>query len=138
MWVTQIVMAFIGLSAGTVVAGGLFGFIVGLGVVSDFADRTGTANRILLYEDAVALGGIIGNALFLYRVPITMIAPLLGFFGIFAGIFVGCWAIALTEILNVFPIFLRRINLTKGIAFIILGIAIGKGIASCIYFYLGW
>ncbi len=138
MWVAQIAMAFIGLSAGTIVAGGLFGFIVGLGVVSDFADRTGTADHILLYEDAVALGGIAGNILYLYQVPLTVIGSLLWVFGIFAGVFVGCQAIALTEILNVFPIFLRRINLTKGIAFIILGIAIGKCISSCIYFYLGW
>ena len=34
-------------------AGGLFSFIVELGVISDFADRTHTANHILLYEDAV-------------------------------------------------------------------------------------
>lgn len=131
-------MAFIGLSAGTIVAGGLFGFVVGLGVVSDFADRTKTADRILLYEDAVAFGGIVGNLLYLYQVPLHVISPFMGVFGIFSGIFVGCWAIALTEILNVFPIFLRRINLTKGVAFIMLGIAIGKSISACIYFYLGW
>lgn len=138
MWVKQIAMALIGLSAGTIVAGGLFGFIVSLGVVSDFADRTGTAKRIMLYEDAVALGGILGNLLFLYQIPLTAISPLIGLFGIFSGVFVGCWAIALTEVLNVFPIFLRRINVTKGIAFIILGIAIGKALGSCAYFFFGW
>lgn len=138
MWVKQIAMALIGLSAGTIVAGGLFGFIVSLGVVSDFADRTGTAKRIMLYEDAVALGGILGNLLFLYQIPLTSISPLIGLFGIFSGIFVGCWAIALTEVLNVFPIFLRRINVTKGIAFIILGIAIGKALGGCAYFFFGW
>lgn len=138
MWIKQILMAFIGFSSGSVVAGGLFGFIVSLGVVSDFADRTHTADRVLLYEDAVALGGIVGNVLYTYRVSVPHISWLLGVFGLLAGIFVGCWAIALTEILNVFPIFTRRINLTRGISYIILGIAMGKAIGSIIYFFFGW
>lgn len=138
MWVKQILMALIGLSAGSIVAGGLFGFVVSLGIVSDFADRTGTANRIGLYEDAVAVGGILGNLVLLYDIPLTAISPLLGVFGIFSGIFVGCWALALAEVLNVFPIFLRRINVTKGIGFIILGLAIGKVLGASAYFFFGW
>lgn len=138
MLVKQIIMALIGLSAGGIVAGGLFGFIVSLGVVSDFADRTGTANQIGLYEDAVALGGIIGNLVLLSEVPLTVISPLLGVFGILSGVFAGCWALALAEVLNVFPIFLRRINVTKGIGFIILGIAAGKVVGALVYFFFGW
>ena len=42
MWAAQILMAVIGLSSGIVVAGGLFSLIAGLGVISDFADRTHT------------------------------------------------------------------------------------------------
>lgn len=131
-------MAFIGLSAGGIVAGGLFGFIVSLGVVSDFADRTHTGNQILLYEDAVAAGGIVGNLLYTYQIFSIRAPWLLAVFGLLAGIFVGCWAIALTEVLNVFPIFSRRLSLTKGIAYMILGIAIGKGIGSIIYFFMRW
>lgn len=138
MWVKQIIMALIGLSAGSIVAGGLFGFVVSLGIVSDFADRTGTADRIGLYEDSVAVGGILGNLVLLYDIPLTAISPLMGVFGIFSGIFVGCWALALAEVLNVFPIFLRRINVTKGIGFVILGIAIGKVLGATVYFFFGW
>ncbi len=138
MWVKQIIMALIGLSAGSIVAGGLFGFVVSLGIVSDFADRTETADRIGLYEDAVAVGGILGNLVLLYDIPLTAISPLMGVFGIFSGVFVGCWALALAEVLNVFPIFLRRINVTKGIGFVILGIAIGKVLGATVYFFFGW
>ena len=138
MWAKQVLMALIGLSGGGIVAGGLFGFIVSLGVVSDFADRTRTADKVLLYEDAVALGGIVGNLLYTYRVVLPGMSWGLGLFGLLAGIFVGCWAMALTEILNVFPIFTRRIRLTKGIAYIILSVAIGKGIGSLVYFFWGW
>ncbi len=138
MWVSQILMAVIGLSSGALVAGGLYGFVTSLGVVSDFADRTKTADKITLYEDAVAVGAILGNAFYLYQIPVLGGTVLLTVFGLLSGIFVGCWAMALTEVLNVFPIFTRRIKITKGIPYIILSIAIGKGIGSIIYFFLGW
>ena len=126
MWV-QVLMAVIGLSAGMVVAGGLFSFISGLGVISDFADRTHTGEHIMLYEDSVALGGILGNIFFIYQIEIPYggwIVPVVGLLG---GIFVGCWSMALAEILDVFPIFIRRVKLLRGIQYLILGIALGKG-----------
>ena len=54
-WAQQILLAAIGVSAGAAAAGGLFAFIVELGVVADFADRTHTADKILLYESSVDL-----------------------------------------------------------------------------------
>ena len=138
MWVKQLLMAIIGLSAGAIVAGGLFGFIVSLGVISDFADRTKTASKVLLYEDAVALGGIVGNVLYTYRIQVSNSTMLLGIFGLISGIFVGCWAMALTEILNVFPIFVRRMKIVNLVSYIIVCIAIGKGIGAVIYFMMGW
>ena len=68
MWGSQILLAVIGISAGIVVAGGLFSFIIELGVVADFADRTHTADKILLYEDSVAFGGILGNLFFVFQI----------------------------------------------------------------------
>ena len=47
MWWRNVFLALIGISAGMVVAGGVFSFIVELGVISDFADRTHTAKHIL-------------------------------------------------------------------------------------------
>ena len=128
MWAEQIVLGLIGLSSGVAVAGGLFAFIVELGVVADLADRTHTAENLLLYEDSIALGGILGNALFCFQIRIP-------FFGVLSGIFVGCWAMALAEILNVFPIFIRRVKLVRYIKWFIIGIALGKGFGACIAFF---
>lgn len=64
--VEELVLALVGLSAGAAVAGGLFSFIVELGVIADFADRTHTGDKLLFYETCVALGGIIGNIVFLF------------------------------------------------------------------------
>ena len=113
MWTEQIVLGLIGLSSGVAVAGGLFAFIVELGVVADLADRTHTAESLLLYEDSIALGGILGNAVFCFQIMIPCAGFILPFFGVLSGIFVGCWAMALAEILNVFPIFIRRVKLVR-------------------------
>lgn len=134
----QILLAIIGLSAGAGVAGGLFSFVIGLGVVSDFADRTHTGECILLYEDGVALGGILGNIFSVYHPSLPQLGWCIPLVGILIGIFVGCWAMALAEILNTFPIFIRRVKLLRCIPYIILGIALGKGFGALLFFWKRW
>ena len=138
MWGKQILLGILGLSAGMGTAAGLFSFIIGLGVVSDFADRTHTGEKILWYEDCIAAGGILGNLFWVYQIWIPGGRWLLSVFGLFSGIFVGCWSMALAEVLNIFPIFVRRIKLIKCIPFLILGMALGKGIGAILYFYMRW
>ena len=138
MWAKQIVLGLIGLSSGVVVAGGLFAFLIELGILADFADRTHTAEHILLYEDAAVWGGIIGNVFFLFHVPIPFGRWLLPVFGLLAGIFVGCWSMALAEILNVFPIFVRRLKIVRYISAFILSMAVGRGLGAVLYFFKGW
>ncbi len=138
MWVRQILLAVIGLSSGMIVASGLFSFIAGLGVVSDFADRTHTGEHVLLYEDAVIWGGILGNIFFIFQVQIPGGSWILPVFGILAGIFTGCWAMALAEMLDVFPVFIRRMKLVRCIPWVILGTAIGKSIGAILFFCQRW
>ena len=138
MWAAQVILAILGLSAGLAVSAGLFSFIIGLGVISDFADRTHTGEHILLYEDSVALGGMLGNIFWVYQIAIPGDSYLLPVFGLFGGIFVGCWSMALAEILNVFPIFIRRAKIIKCVPYLIAAMAIGKGIGALIFFYRGW
>lgn len=143
MWIRQVLLAVTGLGAGVTVAGGLFSFIIGLGVISDFADRTHTGNRILLYEDAVALGGIVGNVVSVYALDLPGRLPggglwLLAVYGSLAGVFVGCWAMALAEVLNAYPIFIRRVKLTSNLAWFILAIALGKSLGALLFFWKRW
>lgn len=138
MWVRQIILALAGLSAGFVVAGGLFAFIVELGVTSKFADRTHTGDKIHWYEMSVALGGICGNMVSVFQFHVPFGNALVPVFGIFAGIFVGCWAMALAEILNLFPVFIRKTKTFRALPWIVLGIAVGKGIGSLLYYFMRW
>ena len=61
---------------------------------------------------------------------------LLGIFGLFAGMFVGCFAIAIAEMLNTIPISVRRIRLGQGAGIIILALSLGKTAGSLIYFLM--
>ena len=138
MWAKELLLAVLGLSSGAIVSGGLFSFIASLGVVSDFADRTHTGSKVSLYEDAIILGGSLGNLFWIYQIQMTNELWLLIFFGLFSGIFVGCWSMALAEVLNIFPIFIRRVKMVKCIPYIILSIAIGKGAGALLFFFRGW
>ena len=138
MWAAQVLLALIGASAGLAAAAGLFSFIVELGVVADFADRTHTGDQLLFYEDCVALGGIAGNILYVFHIGVPLGAPLLAVFGLFAGIFAGCWAMALAEILNVFPVFMRRARIVRYLTAFVTSMAIGKGFGACLFFFRGW
>lgn len=138
----QIVLAVIGLSAGVAVAGGLFSFVVELGVVADFADRTHTGNRICLYEDCVAFGGILGNVFFLFgqdlRLEGILAGVVLAVFGALAGIFTGCWAMALAEVLNVYPVFMRRFGIARYLTAFVISVAVGKGVGTLLFFFKRW
>lgn len=131
-------LVLIGLSAGGMIAAGLFALIVELGILTDFADRTHTADKILLYEDCTVLGGIVGNILSIFPVKIVGLQFLLPVFGIFSGIFVGGWSMALAEVLNVFPVFIRRLKIVRYTTAFIISIAVGRSLGTLLYMVKGW
>ena len=58
----------------------------------------------------------------------------LSVYGLFAGIFVGCLALAIAEMLDAIPIFTRRLKFRHGIGVVVLCMAIGKTVGSLIYY----
>lgn len=138
MWINWIILSFLGLASGLAISAGLFAFLIGLGVISDFADRTHTGKYVTLYEDFIVVGGILGNLFWVYQVDFLRGSWLLLGFGLLSGIFVGCWSMALADILNIFPIFIRRAKITTGLSWIVVGMALGKSLGSLLYFYMRW
>lgn len=133
---TQILLLIIGISSGAVVASGLTSFIIGLGIVSKFADRTKTGDFVLIYENAIALGGMVGSIIFLYNISLTWVLYIMPLIGLCGGIFVGCWAMSIAEVINIFPIFVRRCKLVEHIELIVLSIALGKCVGMCLMFIM--
>lgn len=117
-------------AGGGVVAAGIFALISLIGVFPRLASRTKTAGHIAVYESCIIWGGILGNVIsvFEWKLPIGMTGLLA--VGVFCGIYVGCFAMALAELLKVIPVFTFRINLVQGIPYIVLAIALGKGLGS--------
>ena len=132
--VQQILLGIIGLSSGVAVAGGLFSFIVELGVIADFADRTHTGDQILFYEDCVALGGMLGNLFFLFRPALSALFPIQTVLLVIFGLF----AMALAEIMNVFPVFMRRTRIVRYITVLVVCTALGKGLGALLFFFKRW
>lgn len=138
IWIRNLVLWAAGLGGGFLVAGGVIALIVGLGIVTRYAGITHTALHNRLYETAILLGGLFGTALTVYHVRIPAGRLGLAVQGISAGIYVGGWIMALAEVVNIFPIFSRRIGMTKGVSYVVIAIALGKAIGSMLYFYMGW
>lgn len=131
-------LGFLGICMGMIIASGVVAFIISLGIVPRYAGITRTAQRVRLYEDFSMLGAFLGNLLFLYsgRIPLGTVG--LAVWGIFSGIFLGSWIIALGEVVNIFSIMARRIGLTRGIGLIIIAMAVGKALGSLLFFWKGW
>lgn len=136
MWYGQIAAGVVGLCGGILAATALAAFISGLGILQRYAGVTRTAHCMLLYEDSVILGCILGNVISVYRMAIPLGGPGLAVTGLFFGIFLGSWIIALGEVVNVFSIMARRIGITKGVGLIVLTIAAGKMLGSFLQFFV--
>ena len=134
----QIFLGFVGLCAGGVVSCGLIGLIIGLSVIPRYAGITHTADKIFWYENSTIAGAIAGNLVFLFQWELPVGNVGLGIYGLFSGIYLGSWILALAEMANVFPILVRRMKLRKGLPAAILCIALGKVLGSLYYFYKGW
>lgn len=136
MLLDNILLAVIGLAAGMIVAAGTFAFIVMIGIITRLAQRTKTAGYTSVFENSIVIGGILGNIWMVYEVNVPLGFVVLLLFGLFAGIFVGCLAMALAEVLKVFPILIRRVGLTVGLPAVVASVAAGKFVGSLIQFII--
>jgi stage V sporulation protein AB len=145
MFFWGILLWIIGISSGLMVAAGVFTVLFVVGLIPRFAGRTYTAKYELFYEECLVFGAIIGDVLSVFAIkgsidflPNLVQTGLLVMIGLFVGIFIGCLAIALSEVLDGIPIFARRVRLKKGVSIAVVAVAIGKLVGSFIYFINGF
>jgi len=150
-WMKQILLGVVGLAGGLGVAGGVFTTLIAVGLIPRFAGKTHTAKHIFLYEEMVVCGTILGGLISVFFPFLDLVGlagriqllkevypyiavTILIIYGLFAGIFVGCLALAIAEMLDSIPIFSRRMKFRHGVGVVILCMAIGKTVGSLIYF----
>lgn len=124
----------VGLSAGAAASAGVFALITVIGILPRWTGHTRTARHVSLYEWSVILGGTAGNLIFLLQPSLPGKEILEAVAGLFMGIFVGGLIMSLAEVLDVFPILLRRGRIQSGIPWMVLSIGIGKMLGAYLYF----
>lgn len=151
----QLLLFVCGNSFGFLASAGVFTVLVSVGLIPRFAGKMHVAKKIFALEEAVVLGTLTGGFFsvfsdyghvgdFVLRRQIfgthtesiwkIISIVFLIIFGFFAGIFVGCLALAIAEMLNSIPIFARRIGFRHGLGIAILAAALGKLVGSLVYF----
>jgi len=124
----------IGFASGVLVSGAVFAFITIVGVVPRLAQKTNSTRYIKVYESAIMAGGLVGVGFSFFVAAGSWGYWLLPVVGLAAGIFYGCLAMSLAEVLNVIPILARRARLQRGMFFLVMAIAIGKMVGALLYF----
>lgn len=141
-------LAILGLGFGLFTAGAVFTTVIVVGLVPRFAGRFHTANKVFLYEEWVIAGSLLGGLYGVFHqnwqvagwdernaVLQVLSVTAVVIWALFTGMFVGCLAIAIEELLGGIPIFARRVHLRKGLGVLILAIACGKTCGSLFYFF---
>lgn len=154
MMLRDLVLIAMGLSYGFLAAAGVFTVLVAVGLIPRFAGKTHTSRNVILYENMVVAGTIVGCIFSVFHeycqfgayleehypsldmVWVGLGNVMLAIFGLFCGMFVGCLALAIAEMLDSIPIFTRRVSLRHGIGIVILSMAAGKLVGSLCYFIL--
>ena len=152
MLIRQLLLITAGASYGLLSAAGVFTVLVAVGLIPRFAGKTHTARYVLLYEEMVIFGTLAGCFVTIFpeysqwgsylreqfpeHVWLWAAAGIGAqtIFGVFAGMFIGCLALAIAEMLDSIPIFARRISFRHGLGWAILGMAAGKLCGSLYYF----
>lgn len=134
MWIKEILLCFIGLTSGLAVSAGVFAFAVTIGLVPRFVGKSHTSQYVLIYEHMILLGGIFGTLVSLFALKVPFGTPILIVFGLCAGIYNGCLAVALAEILDAFPIMFRRTGMKVGQNWVIIAMALGKTVGALYYY----
>ena len=136
-WIRTVLYYAVGISFGAAVAAGLFAFITTVGVVTRLAAGTKTAKHVMLYETISIVGVTAANAVDLFQLEFAAGVVFRTVCGLFFGVFVGCLAAALAEVVNVFPVMTRRIKLKVGMAYLVLAFALGKSFGAWYHLILG-
>lgn len=127
-------LVLLGFSSGVVISGAVFAFITTLGIVNYLAKKTKTEQYIKVYEEIIICGGVFGAStnIIKYYLPLGDWLVIILSLGI--GVFYGCFAMALAEVLNVIPILMRRLRISYGLSYMITAMAMGKMIGSLLYY----
>lgn len=127
-----------GLTAGVATAAGVSAFLMKIGIFPRMIGTTHTIRGLQFYEWAVILGVVWGGVNTQYpQIPMHFGYWFVVVWGLLSGMFVGCVAVALSEVLMGLPIMFIRANIREGMSLYITLMALGKMCGAFWYFAHG-
>lgn len=158
MLLKQLLLAVCALSFGLLSSAGVFTVLASVGLIPRFAGKMHVAKKVFALEEAVIFGTLTGGFFSVYpdygQIGAYVLSreifgentvmlwqgignTFMAAGGLFAGMFVGCLAFAIAEMLDSIPIFTRRIGFRHGLGVAISSAALGKVLGSILYFAYG-
>ncbi len=158
MFLKNVFLLICGLSFGLLSSAGVFTVLASVGLIPRFAGKMHVAHKVFALEEAVVFGTIlgcivsvfqeyadVGSWVLMHQILGEATETLWKWFsicflilgGLFAGMFVGCLALSIAEMLDSIPIFSRRIGFRHGLGIAITAVALGKLVGSILYFAKG-
>lgn len=127
-----------GIAAGSATTAGVFAFLMKIGIYPRLIGTSHTIRELAFYEWMI-IGGIIAGGMYSVYPQLTLHVGnwFVVLWGACAGIYVGCVAAALSEVLNVFPVLFRRLHVDSGMPFYMVMMACGKMCGAFWYFMHG-
>ncbi len=127
-----------GIAAGSATTAGVFAFLMKIGIYPRMIGTSHTIRELAFYEWMI-IGGILAGGFYSVYPELTLHVGswFVVLWGACAGIYVGCVAAALSEVLNVFPVLFRRLHVDSGMPFYMVMMACGKMFGAFWYFMHG-
>lgn len=129
-------LTIVGLGGGLAVGSGFIAFITVLDIIPRLTQLTNSHRYVKAYEWALVSGALFFTAADFFHIVMSLPIFVTAVAGILAGVFVGTLAAGLTEVLNVFPILAKRLNMDHAILIFLMAMVFGKTLGSLIQWLL--
>jgi stage V sporulation protein AB len=131
-WLSHILLIVAGLAGGFSVGSAFVALLIVLDLIPRLVQLTKAHRRSGLFESAILFGAVYWGCADIFGWKLALPAGFLLLPAIFQGVFVGMFAAALTEVLNVIPILSKRFKLKKYLFSLLIAMVLGKVAGSLI------
>lgn len=135
LW-TAFCLVLIGLAGGLAVGSGLVAFITVLDIIPRLTQLTNSHRYIRAFEWSLVMGALFFTLIDFFAWGARLPYLVTSVYGLVAGIFVGTLAAGLTEVLNVFPILAKRLNVDGKLLYLLMAMVFGKVTGSILQWLL--
>ncbi|TCS84086.1 stage V sporulation protein AB [Tepidibacillus fermentans] len=131
-----ILVILVGLAGGLAVGSGFVAFITVLDIIPRLAQMIKGFDYIPWFQRALVVGVVTFTWIDLRGITFKLPQMVTFILGLFHGVFVGMFAAALTEVVNVLPILAKRLNMANAILFLLMAMVFGKVVGSLLHWLI--